>query len=140
MEIYKEIGNNENFSKTQIVIISSKFIKFYIQWCKIDQLWDGLTTFLALKFDTNDALFSFFSNFDLFGKVLENCLMLTFPKTNRSCVVFSYSQSLYFMLVIEFVPDGIKKCIRNCKNMIKNTFWALFSQRTELKSRIDQNT
>ena len=63
--------------------------------------------------------FFFFSNFDLFGKVLENCLMLTFPKTNRSCVAFSYSQSLYFMLVINFVPDGIKKCIRNCKNMIK---------------------
>ena len=27
------------------------------------------------------------------------------------------------MLVIKFVPDGIKKCIRNCKNMLKKSFW-----------------
>ena len=34
--IYGEIGNNENFSRTQILIISFQFIKFYMQWSKTD--------------------------------------------------------------------------------------------------------
>ena len=49
--IYEKIGNNENFSKTQTLIILSKFMKLYIQWSKIDQFRDDLTMFGALKFE-----------------------------------------------------------------------------------------
>ena len=31
VDIYEKIGNNENFSKTQTLIILSKFMKLYIQ-------------------------------------------------------------------------------------------------------------
>ena len=48
-------------------------------------------------------------------------------------------QTPYFMLVIKFVPDVIKKCIRNCKDMLKRVFGTLLWLKTEQKSRIDQN-
>ena len=76
----RKIGNNEDFSKTQILVLSSKFIKFYIQWSKIDQFRNDLTAFYGMKFDTNETS------------------------------------------VINFVPHGIKKCIRNCKNTLKKSF------------------
>ena len=54
MSSYGEIGSNQNFSNTQILIISSKFIKFYIEWSKIFQFWDFFfTMFEATKFETH---------------------------------------------------------------------------------------
>ena len=58
--------NNKKFSKTQILIIWSKFIKIYLQWSKIDQFRGDLTAFAALKFGRNDAIFILFANFNQF--------------------------------------------------------------------------
>ena len=44
------------------------------------------------------------------------------------------------MLVIRFVPDEIRKCIRNCENVLKINFKTLFLPKTKEKSKIDQNT
>lgn len=38
----------------------------------------------------------------------------------------THNGHLYFMLVIKFVSDGIKNGIRNCKNMVKKSFWNTF--------------
>ena len=50
--------------------------------------------------------------------------MLTFPKTN--IWICSHPQTPYFMLVIKFGPDGIKKFVRNYKIMLKKEFLELF--------------
>ena len=103
--IYWEKGNNEDFWKTQTLIVSSKFIKFYIPWSKIVQFEDDLTMFRAMKFKR-----SFFSLISTnFGK---------FPHAD-----ITKDQQ---MLIMKFVSDGIKKCIRNCKNTLKKSFWNTF--------------
>ena len=52
---------------------------------------------------------------------------------------FSNPQTPHFVVVKKLVPDGIKKCIRKCKNMLKKSFWnTLFAKNCE-KGKIDQN-
>ena len=72
MGIY--LGNRQQWKifQKQILIITSKFLEFYIQWGKIDQFQDDLTAFGALKFETNDVIFQIFANFNQFWEIVSD--------------------------------------------------------------------
>ena len=64
-------------------------------------------------------IFSFFANFNQFQEIV-SCWHFRRPKD--IVMFFPHPQTSYFMLIIKFVPGGIKKILRNCKNMLKGVF------------------
>ena len=97
--------------------ISSKFIKFYIQWNKLDQFQDDLTAFGALKFEKNDAVFLLFANFNQFREI---DVVLFFS---------SSSDSIFYV--------GNKAGATWDQKVHQDML--LFLPKTEQKSKIDQN-
>ena len=83
-------------------------MKFYIQLSKIDQFRNDLTAFGTLKFKTNNTFFLF----SLISTNFEKLSLADIFEDQQMSWIFSHP---HFMLVIRFVSDGIKKCIRNCK-------------------------
>ena len=87
--------------------IEARLINFRIIWLCLGH-WNSRRTRQCLKF------FLILTNIGKLhlGDMFEDQQMLSW--------IFSPSDS---MLVIKFVPDGIKNCIRNCKNLLKKSFW-----------------
>ena len=122
-------GNRQQWKLFKnILIISSKLMKFYIQWSKIDQFRDDLTTFGALRFETNYAIYYILLISINFRKL--SLSDISEEQKMLSCF-FSHPPTPYFMLVIPF--------IRNCKTILKNVFGTLFLLKTRQKRKIDQN-
>ena len=73
--------------------------------------------------DKWDSFFLIFANFNQF-RAIASCWH--FQRPANVVLDFFYPQTLYFILVIKFVPVGIEGCIRDCKNMLKKSFQSTF--------------
>ena len=119
-------GKRQQFfiSKTLILINSSQFIKFYIQWSKIDQFRDDLTVFGALNFETNNTTFKTFVDFNQnwaistcwnFRRLTENILDFFFTHWhqvgNKSCT--RWDQKVHQKLQNILKKSGTLFCAKN---------------------------
>ena len=124
--IYREISNNEKLFKIKILAILSKFIKFYIQWSKIDQFWDDLTRFGALKDKRHN-------------QCVEIASCWHFPRPTNVVLVF-YSSSDTAFHVGNKNAGWDKNVHQKLQNYAKKEFLELFLlPKTEQKSKVDQN-
>ena len=80
----------------------------------IDQIRDDLTAFGALKLEKNNTIF-----FLLISTNFRKLPLAGIFKDQQMLPWFFAPLQTYFLLVIKFVLDGIKKCIRNCRIMLK---------------------
>ena len=93
-------------------------MKFYIQRSKIDQFRDDLTTFGALKFETNYAIYYILLISINFRKL--SLSDISEEQKMLSCF-FSHPPTPYFMLVIPFVRQKLQNYSKKC---FWNTFFA----------------
>ena len=70
-------------------------MKFYIQWSKIDQFRDDLTTFGALKFETNYAIYYILLISINFRKL--SLADISKEQKMLSCFFFSPSHSIFYV-------------------------------------------